>query len=69
FVGATHPVLSGPAVKNLKDSSIEEIVVTDTVKIPDNKKMEQLIVLCVGPLFAEAIKRIHSGESVGALFS
>ena len=69
FVGATHPVLSGPAVKNLKDSSIEEIVVTDTVKIPDNKKMEQLNVLSVGPLFAEAIKRIHSGESVGALFS
>jgi ribose-phosphate pyrophosphokinase len=69
FVGATHPVLSGPAVKNLKDSSIEEIVVTDTVEIPDNKKMEQLNVLSVGPLFAEAIKRIHSGESVGALFS
>jgi ribose-phosphate pyrophosphokinase len=69
FVGATHPVLSGPAVKNLKDSSIEKIVVTNTVKIPDNKKMEQLNVLSVGPLFAEAIKRIHSGESVGALFS
>ncbi|MBW2668325.1 MAG: ribose-phosphate pyrophosphokinase, partial [Deltaproteobacteria bacterium] len=69
FVGATHPVLSGPAVKNLKDSSIEEIVVTDTVEITDNKKMEQLNVLSVGPLFAEAIKRIHNGESVGALFS
>jgi ribose-phosphate pyrophosphokinase len=69
FVGATHPVLSGPAVKNLKDSSIEEIVVTDTVEITDNKKMERLNVLSVGPLFAEAIKRIHIGESVGALFS
>jgi ribose-phosphate pyrophosphokinase len=69
FVGATHPVLSGPAVKNLKDASIEEIVVTDTVEIPDDKKFEQLNVLSVGPLFAEAIKRIHSGESVGALFS
>jgi len=39
------------------------------VEIPDDKKFEQLNVLSVGPLFAEAIKRIHSGESVGALFS
>jgi len=69
FIGATHPVLSGPAVKNLKDASIEEIVVTNTVEIPRSKKMEQLNVLSVGPLFAEAIKRIHTGESVGALFS
>ncbi|HAY39031.1 MAG TPA: ribose-phosphate pyrophosphokinase, partial [Desulfobacteraceae bacterium] len=69
FIGATHPVLSGPAVKNLKDSSIEEIVVTNTVEIPGSKKMEQLNVLSVGPLFAEAIKRIHTGESVGALFT
>jgi ribose-phosphate pyrophosphokinase len=69
YLGATHPVLSGPAVKNLKDASIEEIVVTNTVEIPRSKKMEQLNVLSVGPLFAEAIKRIHTGESVGALFS
>jgi ribose-phosphate pyrophosphokinase len=69
FVGATHPVLSGPAVKNLKDAPIEEIVVTDTVEVPKQKKFEQLKVLSVGPLFAEAVKRIHSGESVGALFS
>jgi ribose-phosphate pyrophosphokinase len=69
FIGATHPVLSGPAVKNLKDASLEEIVVTNTVEIPRSKKMEQLNVLSVGPLFAEAIKRIHTGESVGALFS
>lgn len=69
FIGATHPVLSGPAVENLKKASVEEIVVTDTVEIPDTKMMEQLNVLSVGPLLAEAIKRIHSGESVGALFT
>jgi ribose-phosphate pyrophosphokinase len=68
YVGATHPVLSGPAVKNLKDSSIEEIVVTNTVEVPGKKKMEHLKILSVGSLLAEAIKRIHSGESVGALF-
>ncbi|MBW2602968.1 MAG: ribose-phosphate pyrophosphokinase [Deltaproteobacteria bacterium] len=69
YVGATHPVLSGRAVKNFEDLSVEEIVVTDTVEIPDKKKMDKLNVLSVGPLFAEAIKRIHTGESVGALFS
>jgi len=69
FIGATHPVLSGPAVHNLKDLPVEEIVVTDTVQVPGKKKMEHLKVLSVGPLLAEAIKRIHTGESVGALFT
>ena len=69
FVGATHPVLSGPAVKNLQDLNVEEIVVTNTVDVPGKKKMEHLKILSVGALLAEAIKRIHSGESVGALFT
>ena len=69
YVGATHPVLSGPATKNLKDLCVEEIVVTDTVDVPVKKMMKHLKILSVGPLFAEAIKRIHCGESVGALFT
>ena len=69
YIGATHPVLSGPAIKNLEDLSVEEIVVTNTVEIPGKKKMEHLKILSVGTLLAEAIKRIHSGESVGALFT
>ena len=69
YVGATHPVLSGPAVKNLKDLYVEEIVVTNTVEVPHKKKMDKLNILPMGSLFAEAIKRIHSGESVGALFT
>ncbi|MFO7749206.1 MAG: ribose-phosphate pyrophosphokinase [Desulfobacteraceae bacterium] len=68
YVGATHPVLCGPAVENLKGSSIERIVVTNTVNVPEEKKMKKLTVLSVADLFAEAIKRIHTGESVGALF-
>jgi len=68
YVGATHPVLSGHAVKNLKDLPLEEIVVTNTVDVPGKKKMNHLKILSVGALLAEAIKRIHSGESVGALF-
>ena len=69
YVGATHPVLSGPAVKNLTDLCVEEIVVTNTVDVSGKKKMEHLKILSVGSLFAEAIKRIHCGESVGALFT
>jgi ribose-phosphate pyrophosphokinase len=68
YVGVTHPVLCGPAVKNLRDSSIEEIVVTNTIEIPDEKMMNKIKVLSVAGLFANAIKRIHIGESVGALF-
>jgi len=68
YVGVTHPVLCGPAVKNLRDSSIEEIVVTNTIEIPDEKMMNKIKVLSVAGLFANAISRIHIGESVGALF-
>ena len=69
YVGTTHPVLSGPAVKNLQDLRVEEIVATNTVEVSPKKKMDHLKILPVGPLLAEAIKRIHSGESVGALFT
>jgi len=69
YVGVTHPVLCGPAVKNLRDSFIEKIVVTNTVEIPDEKIMSKIEVLSIAGLFANAIKRIHMGESVGALFS
>jgi len=68
YVGVTHPVLCGPAVKNLRDSSIKEIVVTNTIEIPDEKMMNKIKVLSVAGLFANAIRRIHIGESVGALF-
>ncbi|MBT6337679.1 MAG: ribose-phosphate pyrophosphokinase [Desulfobacula sp.] len=68
YVGATHPVLCGNAVKNLKASPIEEIVVSNTVYIPKDKQFPKLKVLSMGPLFSRAISRIHTGESVSALF-
>jgi ribose-phosphate pyrophosphokinase len=67
-VGATHGVLCGPAVKRLVASPIESIAVTDTVHISLEKQAEKIEILSVAPLFAEAIRRIHTGESVGALF-
>jgi ribose-phosphate pyrophosphokinase len=67
-VGATHGVLCGPAVDRLVDSAIASVVVTDTVYLPVEKQAHKIHVLSVAPLFAEAIRRIHTGESVGALF-
>jgi ribose-phosphate pyrophosphokinase len=68
YVGATHAVLCGPAVDNLQHASLKEVVLTNTVGIPPAKRFAKACFLSVAPLFAEAIKRIHTGESVGALF-
>jgi ribose-phosphate pyrophosphokinase len=67
--GAVHGVLCGPAIERLRDAQIDSIVVTNTVHVADNKKLDKLTVLTVAPLFAAAIERIHSGASVGALFA
>ena len=68
-VGATHGVLCGPAVQRLADSPIKSVVVTNTVHLPPDKQDRKIDTLSVAPLFAEAIRRIHTGESVGALFN
>ena len=68
IMGATHPVLCGSARENLAASGVERFVVTNTVQIAEDKKMKRIKVISVAPLMAEAIKRIHTGESVGALF-
>lgn len=66
--GAVHGVLCGPAIERLRDAPIESIVVTNTVLVPPHKRLPKITQLTVAPLFAAAIERIHSGESVGALF-
>ena len=68
YVAATHAVLCGTAVENLSHAAAEKIVVTDTVHIPTAKHFPQLETLSVADLLAQAMKRIHTGESVGALF-
>ncbi|AZZ90353.1 ribose-phosphate diphosphokinase [Hahella sp. KA22] len=68
-VGAVHPVLCGPAITNLREANISSLVVTNTVYLPEQKQLEKITQLSVASLIAEAISRIHSGESVGALFS
>jgi len=65
---ATHGVLSGPAIDSLKSSPIKNIVVTDTILIPEEKKLENMTIVTVADVFGAAIRRIHNGESVSSLF-
>ena len=65
---ATHGLLSGPAIKRLKNAPIEKIILTDTIHIPKEKRMGNMEIITVSKIFGEAINRIHNGESVSALF-
>jgi ribose-phosphate pyrophosphokinase len=65
---ATHAVLSGPAVQRLAASEVSEVVVTDTIPIPESKQFPQLTVLSVGDLLARAVHHTHLNESVSSLF-
>jgi ribose-phosphate pyrophosphokinase len=69
YACATHGVLSDPAVDRIRDSNLLEVVLTDSVPLPAVKRLPKITTLSVAPLIGEAIKRIHRGESVGALFS
>jgi ribose-phosphate pyrophosphokinase len=66
---ATHGVFSGAALERIEASPITEVIVTDTIPLPAQANRDRITVLSIAPLFGEAIKRIHRGESVGALFS
>jgi ribose-phosphate pyrophosphokinase len=65
---ATHPVFSGQALDRLENSCIEEIVVTNSIPFKDNGECSKIRVLDVAPLLGEAIKRIHTEESISMLF-
>ena len=66
---ATHPVLSGPAIPRLAHSSIDELIVTDTIPLrPEATKLAKLHVLSVAPLLGEAIRRTHEEASISSLF-
>jgi ribose-phosphate pyrophosphokinase len=68
LIAATHPVLTGDAVERLKQSGVEEVIVTDSVPIPTDKLGPPITVLSVAPLLAEAIIRVHENRSVSELF-
>jgi len=68
FAAATHALLSGPAVERLSEAPVTEVVVTNTLHIPEEKRFDKLRVLSVAELLARAIRYTHSNESVSQLF-
>ena len=65
---ATHAVFSGPAIERLKNSAFTEVVVTDSIELPENKIFDKLRILTTSKMFAEIIKRIATNEAISDLF-
>lgn len=68
YAGAAHGVLVGPAIERIQNSPIKEVVVTNTIPLEDEKKIDKIKVVSIAPLFAEAIKRINESKPLGDLF-
>jgi ribose-phosphate pyrophosphokinase len=68
YACCTHPIFSSPAVDRIASSQLKKVVVTNTVPVKDGKITEKVTVLSIAPLLGEAIKRIHTGQSIGAMF-
>jgi ribose-phosphate pyrophosphokinase len=68
FAAATHPIFSGKARQNLEESAIEQVIVTNTVPIPDERQFDKLKVLSIAPLVASALRAVFEDSSVSELF-
>jgi ribose-phosphate pyrophosphokinase len=68
YACCTHPIFSGSAVQRITTSPVKEVVVTNTVPVKDDKKIDNVKVLSIAQLLGEAIHRIHTGLSIGAMF-
>ena len=66
---ATHGILSGPAVERIQASALEELILLDTIPLPEEKKLDKIKVESVAPIFAQAIQRIYADQSVSTLFT
>ena len=65
---ATHGVLSGPAIQRIEESALEEIILLDTIQLPEEKQIDKIKVTSVATVFADAIRRIYADQSVSTLF-
>jgi len=63
----THAVLSGPAIERIQNSSLDEVVVTNTIRLPEDKKIDKIKILSVAQFLSKAILNIHADESVSRL--
>jgi ribose-phosphate pyrophosphokinase len=68
YACCTHPIFSGPAVQRIASCPVKEVVVTDTVPVKNGKLKGKVTVLSIAPMLGEAIRRIHTGQSIGAMF-
>jgi ribose-phosphate pyrophosphokinase len=68
FAGCTHPVLTDKAIEKIESSPIEELVITNTIELPDSKINHKIKTISVAPLLVEAIDRIHNEKAVSPLF-
>ncbi len=68
YACCTHPVLSGPAIERIQNSSIKEVIVLDTIPLSERKKIDKITVLSTDEIFASAITKIFDGDSVSVLF-
>jgi ribose-phosphate pyrophosphokinase len=68
YATCVHPVFSGPAIERLQNSPIKEIVVTDSIGLPPEKRIDKITVLSIAPQLGETIQRIHTGASVSATY-
>ena len=68
YACCTHPVLSGPAIERIDNSEIQELVITNSIPLPEEKNIAKITPLSVAPLIGEAIIRVHEQQSVSSLF-
>ena len=68
YACATHAVLSGPAIERIRDSAIKEMVLLNTLPIPEEKKLDKMKFLSVAPIFAEVLTRVYTHGSISDLF-
>ena len=67
YAGATHAVLSGPAIDRIKNSVIKEVILLDTISVPQDRYIDKFKTLPVAPVFAEAIERIYEDKPVSSI--
>ena len=68
YAACTHGVLSRDAIEKIKDPNLKELVITNTVPLPEEKQLDKIVVLDIAPLFGRAIINIHQGHALGELF-
>ena len=68
YAGATHGIFAGNAIEKIKNSNINEVVVTNTVPVEEEKRIDKIKIVSIAPLFADAIKRLNEEKPLGDLF-